>query len=175
VLVRLAGRYLTLVLVVIALALQCMIGHAGATAGAIGDGLVLSESLHLLAAGIWLGALLPLWLSLRALAPAQAVLVCERFTPIGLACVLVLAGTGFAQGLALISSLTALFGSQYGHFAVLEITLFAVALALAALNRLWLTDRLPRVASSGKGWRRSESTELPSGLPASLVRLVARP
>jgi putative copper export protein/mono/diheme cytochrome c family protein len=146
-----AARYLTLVFTAVALGLQGLIGHAGATAGAIGDGLVLSESLHLLAAGIWLGALLPLWLSLRALAPAQAVSVCERFTPIGLACVLVLAGSGFAQGLALIGSLPALFGTEYGHFAVLKITLFVVALALAALNRLWLTDRL---AAGGTGARR---------------------
>jgi putative copper export protein len=134
--------YLTLILAAIALSLQGLIGHAGATAGAIGDGLVLSEAFHLLAAGIWLGALLPLWLSLRALAPAQAASVCERFTPIGLACVLVLAGTGLAQGFELIGSLPALFGTTYGHFAMLKITLFAVALALAALNRLWLTDRL---------------------------------
>jgi mono/diheme cytochrome c family protein len=119
-----------------------MIGHAGATEGAIGDGLVLSEALHLGAAGVWLGALLPLLLSLRALAPAQAAAVCERFSPIGLACVLVLAGTGFAQGLELIGSLPALFGTRYGHFAVLKITLFLLALVLAALNRLWLTDRL---------------------------------
>jgi copper resistance protein D len=108
-----AARYLTLVFTAVTLGLQGLIGHAGATAGAIGDGLVLSESLHLLAAGVWLGALLPLWLSLRALAPAQAALACERFTPTGLARVLVLAGTGFAQGLALIGSLPALFGTQY--------------------------------------------------------------
>jgi putative copper export protein/mono/diheme cytochrome c family protein len=146
-----AARSLTLLFTAVALGLQGLIGHAGATAGAIGDGLVLSEFLHLLAAGIWLGALLPLWLSLRALAPAQAALVCERFTPIGLACVSVLAGTGFAQGLELIGSVPALFGTQYGHFAVLKITLFIVTLALAALNRLWLTDRL---AARGTGARR---------------------
>ena len=134
--------YLVIVLAMVALGLQGMIGHAGATGGAIGDGLVVSESLHLLAAGVWLGALLPLGLSLRALAPVEAVVVCERFTPIGLACVLVLAGTGFAQGFELIGSLPALLGTPYGHFALVKITLFLVALVLAAVNRLWLTDRL---------------------------------
>lgn len=134
--------YLTLVLAATALSLEGLIGHAGATAGAIGDGLVLSESFHLFAAGIWLGALIPLWLSLHALASAQAASVCERFTPIGLACVLVLACTGFAQGVELIGSLPALLGTTYGHFALLKIALFATALVLAALNRLWLTDRL---------------------------------
>ena len=68
--------------------------------------------------------------------------ICERFTPIGLACVLVLAGTGSAQGLELIGGLPALFGTTYGQIAVLKITLFLLALMLAAFNRLWLTDRL---------------------------------
>lgn len=139
---RWTALYPTLILSAVALSLEGLIGHAGATAGAIGDGLVLSESLHLLAAGIWLGALLPLLISLRDLTPAQAAAVCERFSPIGLACVLVLAGTGFVQGLELIGSLPALFGTTYGQIAVLKITLFLLALALAAYNRLWLTDRL---------------------------------
>ncbi|MDR3531590.1 MAG: CopD family protein [Rhodopila sp.] len=142
--------YLTLALTVVAIGLQGMIGHAGATAGPIGDGLVLSESLHLFAAGIWLGALLPLCLSLRALDPAAAASVCERFSPIGLACVLILAGTGFAQGLELIGSLPALFGTAYGHVALLKVTLFLLALVLAALNRLRLTDRLAAGAADAR-------------------------
>ena len=148
---RRAAVYLTLLLTAIALGLQGVIGHAGATAGAIGDGLVLSEFLHLSAAGLWLGALLPLWISLRMLPPAAAAPVCERFSPVGLACVLVLAGTGFAQALELIGSLPALFGTAYGHIALLKIALFLVTLALAALNRLWLTDRL---AAGAPGARR---------------------
>ena len=117
----------------------------------IGEGLVLSEFLHLSAAGLWLGALLPLWISLRTLPPPAAAPVCERFSPVGLACVLVLAGTGFAQALELIGSLPALFGTTYGHIALLKIALFLVTLALAALNRLWLTDRL---AAGAPGARR---------------------
>ncbi len=147
---RRAAVYITLLLTAIALGLQGVIGHAGATAGAIGDGLVLSEFLHLSAAGLWLGALLPLWISLRLLPPEATARVCERFSPIGLACVLVLAGTGFAQALELISSLPALFGTAYGHIALLKIALFLMTLALAALNRLWLTDRLAAGASDAR-------------------------
>ncbi|HEY4173539.1 MAG TPA: CopD family protein, partial [Rhodopila sp.] len=145
------ARYPALSLTVVALGLQGMIGHAGATEGAIGDGLVFSESLHLLAAGIWLGALVPLWLGLLALSPELASEMCNRFTPIGLGCVLVLAGTGFAQGFELIGSVPALLGTPYGHFAVLKIALFVVALMLAVLNRLWLSDR---VAADVAGARR---------------------
>jgi putative copper export protein len=136
------GTYLILVLSAVALGLEGLIGHAGATAGATGHELVISEALHLLAAGLWLGALLPLWLSVQALPPAQAAVLCERFTPVGLACVLVLAGTGLAQGMDLIGSLPGLFGTSYGHIALLKITLFLIALVLALLNRLRLTDQL---------------------------------
>lgn len=136
------GTAASMVLTAIALCLQGYMGHAGATAGAIGGALMLSVSLHLLAAGLWLGALIPLCISLRWLPPACSVSVCERFSPIGLACVLILAGTGLAQGLVLIGSVPSLFGTRYGHIALLKIALFLVALALAAANRLWLTDRL---------------------------------
>ena len=134
--------YGTLVLSGAALCLQGLIGHAGATAGTMGDGLVLSEALHLLAAGLWLGGLLPLWLSLRALASEPAAAVCERFSPLGLGCVLVIGGTAWVQGVQLIGGWPGLFGTTYGRIALLKITLFLVALVLAALNRLRLTDRL---------------------------------
>jgi putative copper export protein/mono/diheme cytochrome c family protein len=143
--------YLILLLTAVAASLQGPIGHAGATEGAIGDGLLVSEALHLIAAGIWLGALLPLGITVLTLPTAQAASVCERFTPIGLGCVLVLAGTGLAQGLELIGGLPALFGTAYGHFALMKIALFVIALVLAALNRLWLTDRL---ASGARAARR---------------------
>ncbi len=82
--------------------------------------------------------------------PPAAASICERFSPIGLACVLVLAGTGFAQALQLIGSLPALFGTAYGHIALMKIVLFLLALALAAINRLWLTDRLTASAPTAR-------------------------
>src|ERR1700761_5297800 len=151
-LLGLAGRgvYPALIVTAVAACLQGFVGHAGATGGATGDGLVASEALHLLAAGLWLGALLPFWISLRALPPALGGLVCHRFSPIGLACVLVLAGTGLAQALELIGSVPALFGTRYGHIAALKIGLFLLALILAAVNRLWLSDRLAAKAAHAR-------------------------
>jgi putative copper export protein/mono/diheme cytochrome c family protein len=142
--------HFTLALIATALGLQGFIGHAGATEGAVGEGLVLSEALHLLAAGLWLGALIPLWYSLRALSSPQAAAVCERFSPIGLGCVLMLAGTGFAQALQLVGTLPALLGTTYGHILLLKIALFLATLMLAACNRLWLTDRLTSRATGAR-------------------------
>jgi putative copper export protein/mono/diheme cytochrome c family protein len=131
--------YLGLLAAGCAVGLQGGMGHAGAASGYT---LLTSEWLHLLAAGIWLGALAPLWLTLGRLPAADAASVCERFSPIGLACVLVLAGTGLLQGIALIGDLPSLLGTPYGHLALLKIALFLLALVLATVNRLWLTDRL---------------------------------
>jgi len=159
------GAYLTLILSAAALGLEGLIGHAGATAGATGDQLVISEACHLLAAGLWLGGLLPLLLCVQALPPAQAAVLCERFTPLGIACVLVLAGTGFAQGMDLIGSLPGLFGTTYGHFALLKLTLFLIALVLALLNRFWLADRLAAgTVGSRRGLMLSIGVETGTGL-----------
>jgi copper resistance protein D len=122
-----------------AAALQGLIGHAGAMGN---TQLLVSEALHLLAAGLWLGALLPLWLSIRAMPVALAAPLCESFTPLGLGCVLVLAGTGLAQADVLIGGVRPLLDTPYGRIAMLKLALFLVALSLAACNRLWLTDRL---------------------------------
>jgi putative copper export protein/mono/diheme cytochrome c family protein len=151
----LAGRgrwrvHPALALTAAAAMVEGLIGHAGAAEGATGNALVVSEALHLLAAGLWLGGLAPLWLAVRALPLAAAGAVCERFSPIGLGCVLVLAGTGAAQGLELIGSLPGLLGTAYGHLALLKIGLFLAALGLAAVNRLWLTDRVAAGAAAGR-------------------------
>ena len=142
--------YLALVLLTVALGLQGVIGHAGAIGGRLGAGIVASESLHLLAAGLWLGALVPLWLSVGWLPEHAGAAVCERFSPLALGCVLVIAGSGLAQGLELIGSIPALLGTDYGRIALLKIGLFGLALALATLNRLWLTDRLSRADAGAR-------------------------
>ncbi|HET6607034.1 MAG TPA: CopD family protein [Rhodopila sp.] len=129
-----------LVLAILAAAMQGLLAHAGAAEG--DRSLLISEALHLPAAGLWLGALLPLWLSVRVLASSDAALVCERFTPIGIACVLVIGATGVLQAIGLVGSLPGLLGTPYGHIILLKVGLFAGALTLALLNRLWLTDRL---------------------------------
>ncbi|HYZ21269.1 MAG TPA: CopD family protein [Rhodopila sp.] len=138
---------LSLIPAAAAACLQGLIGHAGAGRGAP---LLVSEALHLLAAGLWLGALLPLWLSIRGLPARPAARACQRFTPLGLGCVLVLAGTGLAQGLSLIGGMRGVLFSTYGHIALLKAALFLFALVLAACNRLWLTDRMAAETSAAR-------------------------
>ncbi len=83
----------------VAVAMQPWLGHAAQ----VGTGLAASEVLHLLAAGVWLGGLVPLLLCLRALPLHDAARTYHRFTLPGLTAVLILAGTGLTQGLTLSS------------------------------------------------------------------------
>jgi putative copper export protein/mono/diheme cytochrome c family protein len=157
------GGVLLILPSVSAVAMQGLLGHAGAAEGATGHGLLVSEALHLTAAGAWLGALLPLWIGAGCLPRAQAAEACERFTPVGLACVMVLAASGLIQAIELIGNLPALAGTPYGQFALLKILLFLCALVLALINRLWLTDHVGATGSV-RGLRLSVAIEAAIGL-----------
>jgi len=110
---------------------------------------VLADVVHLLAAGIWPGGLLPLlvvlrkarriagpqvWLSMSALV--------SRFSAISLTTVLVLAITGTANAIYLVGNFSNLIGQPYGRWLLAKIILFCLALAIAAVNLLRLKPRL---------------------------------
>jgi mono/diheme cytochrome c family protein len=65
---------------------------------------------------------------------------------VGLSAVLLLAGTAVLQVSEFMGGLPGLFGTGYGHVALVKLGLFVVLLGLAALNRLALTDRLAGTA-----------------------------
>ncbi|HEY3847717.1 MAG TPA: CopD family protein, partial [Acetobacteraceae bacterium] len=131
-----------LVLAGAALAMQGGVGHAGATGGTVGTVLLISEGLHLLAAGAWLGGLLPLFVLIGSLPPRPASTVCHSFTPVGLCAVLLIACTAVVQAWQLIGGLGGLFGTEYGRTALLKLGTFLLLLMLAAVNRFVLTERL---------------------------------
>jgi putative copper export protein/mono/diheme cytochrome c family protein len=129
------------VLAAVGLALQADLGHAGAAPGAEGVALLTSESLHLIAAGAWLGGLLPLLIMTLVLPRPLAAAAARRFTAVGLPAVLILIATALVQGDALLGGLPGLLGTEYGHVVLVKLALFAVLLALAMVNRFVLTAR----------------------------------
>ena len=167
-----AGNAVAAVLAAMALALQPMLGHAGALGGSLGTTLIISELLHLLAAGAWLGGLLPLFITLGTLPHNAAATACRSFTPVGLSAVLVLGGTATVQVTEFMGGVPGLFGTGYGHIALVKLGLFAVLLTLAAINRLALTDRLAGTApdAARRHMRVSVATEAVLG---TLVVLTA--
>jgi putative copper export protein len=124
-----------------ALGLQATIGHAGAMEGGAGDRLMITEALHVWAAGAWLGGLAPLLVCLASMPPDAAALATRRFFPLGLATVSVIAATSLIQAVELVGSIPALVGTAYGRVALLKLLLFLSLLGLAALNRFMFSAR----------------------------------
>jgi putative copper resistance protein D len=128
------------------------VGHTQAQEGAAFAVRVIADGAHLLAAGAWLGGLVPL-LALLTSRPyerpeADTSRVLMRFSGMGYAAVGLLAGTGVINGWYLLPSLSQLFTSLYGQLLTIKLGLFALMLLLAAMNRFWLVPRF-RAASGG--------------------------
>jgi putative copper resistance protein D len=157
----------------LATALQAWHLHAAAMASGVSV-LLVSEIVHVLAAGAWLGALLPLALFIRTASPEAGSLVSRRFTPFGAACVLMLAVTAFCQGLVLVGGLRALVATAYGWMALVKLVLFAVLIGFAWRNHFRLTPRLGGAdpGSARRALERSVVREAGIGLLIVLVAAV---
>ena len=125
-----------------AVALQAGLGHGASMEGSAGWGFTIVEALHVLAAGAWLGGLVPLYIFVSALEPDAALSTTRRFSRLGIACVIVLTGTILIQGWVLIGGLAGLVGTDYGLVALTKLVLFLALLGFAAANRFRHTPSL---------------------------------
>lgn len=132
-------------------------GHAAAGLGADRFYHVAADALHLLAAGAWLGALVPFVGLLRAIdsKPSDEGLglasrAAARFSVLGILCVGVLALTGIVNACYAIHRVSDLTSSRYGEELVAKLALVALVVILAAVNRNRHSPRLsspdPRLA-----------------------------
>jgi putative copper resistance protein D len=149
-------------------------GHAAAERGADRIVHLSADAAHLLAAGAWLGALLPL---ARLLAGAPEIGLAERvtrrFSVMGIACVSVLIVTGTASALYTVGSVPALFGTSYGRLLLAKLALFAAMIALAAANRMRWTPRLAAGGEAGLARRRLRRNAIAeTSLGAAVLGLV---
>lgn len=126
-------------------------GHGAATEGFWAFAHLISDVLHLLAAAIWIGALVALTGVLAlASAPRNSALVADdlkAFSALGTASVLVIVITGlinsaFLVGVDRIGRMTT---DPYGQILIVKIALFVAMLGLAAANRFVLVPRLERL------------------------------
>lgn len=152
-------------------------GHAAATEGVAGTVHRLSDALHLLAAGLWIGAISWFaWLTARVhrrddAGMAGALLAAmHRFAPLGMILVAIVAATGIvnAQLIFSLPNTAAVLGTPYGALLAAKVALVALMLGCGARNA-WLSRR-GVAASTGVATlptlRRSLSAEL---LLAALV------
>jgi putative copper export protein/mono/diheme cytochrome c family protein len=118
-------------------------GHAGAELGSDAMIHLAADTTHLIAAALWLGALLPLMMTLRGPAAAgQHYGVARRFSTLGVVCVATLLPSGVLNMHYLVGSFPALIGTVYGRILLLKLALVLAMLVLASVNRWKLVPRL---------------------------------
>ncbi len=111
--------------------------------------LLVSEALHLLAAGVWLGGLLPLLIVVRGVTPTDAAAASRRFSRRATIAVLVLAATALWQGWALSGGWAGLAGTAFGWMELVKLALFLALLACAGFNRFRFTPALAGADPAG--------------------------
>ncbi len=166
-------RLIALVLAV-AVASQAVFGHAAAITGVAGASMAVTVGLHIFAAGAWLGGLIPVFCAVAVLPHPAAVRAARSFGNIGLVAVTVLAGTAIAQAITLVGGLPGLFGTAYGHIALVKLGLFLGLIALAAANRFVLVPGLASDDGRTKraALRRSIAAEAVLGLAVVIAAAI---
>lgn len=136
-----------------ALAALAGMGHAGASQGFARALHLAADAVHLLAAGAWLGALLPLIGVLggvsdtvRRNAPHLAVHATQRFSVLGVASMTVVVLSGIINAGYTLMTPAALVTSQYGWLLLAKIGVFATIIGFAAINRFSLTPKFVSAA-----------------------------
>jgi putative copper export protein/mono/diheme cytochrome c family protein len=125
-------------------------GHSHAASMYQGPSFLLAaDVLHLLAAGVWLGGLMPLLLVVRAAPPRGGAMAARWFTLPGKICVVVMAATALFQGWVLVASIPGLVGTAYGLMALVKLALFGVLFAFALANRYQFAPALRGPAPEG--------------------------
>jgi putative copper resistance protein D len=139
------------------LASLAVVGHSQIEEGVAGVIHVTSDVAHLLAAGAWLGGLLPVGFILahygRETDMAQALdldKVLLRFSGMGYVAVATLVGSGLVNGWFLIGSVSRLFATPYGQLLIVKLFLFAGMLALAVSNRFWIVPSLTKAPTDDR-------------------------
>lgn len=166
----------------VALASLAWSGHGAMDEGALRFWHFLSDILHLLTAGAWLGAMLALVLMARGLVDETRirllVLSVKRFEWVGAVIVLTLSFTGAVNYLFIVGPrLDDVLLGTYGMLLAMKVLLFAGMLVLAALNRFHLGPSLQQSLRDGQhviaanALRRSVVVELTMAL--LIVVLVA--
>lgn len=126
-----------------AIVAEAWLTHGGSMEGRLGTMLLATSMVHILAGACWLGTLPALYLAIRRLPEPHIAALAASYAPLGMACVVALLLTGLIEYLVLIGQPGALVSTPYGLTALAKIIFFACLIALAAMNRNWLTPRLP--------------------------------
>lgn len=157
------------------LASIALTGHAVMHDGRLGMVQRLNDALHVLSAGAWLGALVPLVTILRALSlpalAADAATALRRFSVAGHIAVALAILTGAANTLFIVGHPPTDWSSPYQALLAAKIAVVGVMVALALANRYTLMPRMDGEAVAVTALRRGTIFEIALGVAA--IALVA--
>src|SRR5262249_26092370 len=133
-------------------------------------GLGLLTGLHQLAAAIWLGGLPYLLLSLRrAEDKGAAGPLSRRFSRLAVFGVAILGGAGTLLSICYIDTLNAVYGTAYGVMVISKVVLFAMLIALGALNFFIVRKATTDPSSLSSRLRHFAEAEIGIGFTAILA------
>ena len=139
---------------------QAYLGHAAeGGAGLYGDIMVTVYSIHVIAAGAWVGGLPPLLFALveqRHFGPNEArewsVDILLRYSLMGMVAVTLIVASGITNaGFRVAGSFDKLFDTSYGNVLFTKIGIVILLLALAYFNRFIALPRLRAASLKGMG------------------------
>jgi putative copper resistance protein D len=108
---------------------------------------LLGDMLHLCAAGVWIGGLVPLLIFLARTHTSSSLgemvpRVLRCFSALSLCCVSVLVASGISNSWLLVGSIYALFTTPYGWLLLVKLTLFGILIGFGARNRFVVKAKL---------------------------------
>jgi putative copper resistance protein D len=158
-------------------------GHSQIEQGWAGVVHVSADAAHLLAAGAWLGGLLPLGFILAGSAAKtrgagiDVIRMLLRFSGMGYFAVATLIGSGLVNSCFLVGSVHNLLNKPYGQVLLGKLALFAAMVALAAANRFWIVPLMSQTQAAVSGppaaWTRSLRNHLLGEQFLGLIVLLA--
>jgi len=140
---------LWLISILLLVSLACISHAAAATMQPLG---ALGDMIHLCAAGLWIGGLVPLAIFLACVRASFSLsemvpYVLPRFSTLSLCCVSVLVVSGISNSWLLVGSISALFTTPYGQLLLFKLALLAILVGFGARNRFLVKAKLPKAAA----------------------------
>src|SRR3984893_15849242 len=157
------------------------VGHAAMDDGPARIAHELNQTGHLLAAGLWLGGLVPLaWIIRQTRGqPSNCAISLARdalrnFSHMGYVAVALIALTGAINTSLLVGSLDAMFDTPYGRLLAIKILLFLAMAVVALTNRLRLAPRISHGSGAIRALGRTVALEQSLGLAVRSIVSVLR-
>ncbi|HET9051937.1 MAG TPA: copper resistance protein CopC [Candidatus Dormibacteraeota bacterium] len=113
--------------------------NAGGTAAE-----VVAQWAHIAAAGVWIGGLAALLLSVGALAAGTRAPAVRRFSLVATGCIAVVAASGSIRAISSLSAWSQLWDTGYGRLLLAKIGLLALLAGLGAVNHFAVVPAIPR-------------------------------